>query len=35
MPVTTPENRVPISTGESAKSECVGRNDSWCIHRDI
>ena len=26
---------VPISTGKSAESERVGRNDSWYIHRDI
>lgn len=35
LSVTAAENRVPISSGESAESECVGRNDSCYIHKDI
>lgn len=26
---------VPISNGESAASECAGKNEGWYIHRDI
>lgn len=29
------KKRVPISTGENATSERVGRNDGWYIHTDI